>query len=98
MLTPTLKPISGNWNFVGLDWSVYPDPVDTFTVYRKLASETSFVPITTGLTQQSIHSNFFPSNVGDVVQYYITATKDGQESAPSNTQSYVVPRNPTRER
>lgn len=96
MLAPVLKPISGNWNFVGLDWSVYSDPVDTFTIYRKLANESAFVAITTGLTQQVIHSNFYPSNVGDVVQYYITATKNGQESAPSNTQSYVVPVNPNR--
>lgn len=93
-IAPVLQPISGNWNFVGLDWSGYPDPVDTFTIYRKLAGESSFVAITTGLTQQKIHSNFHPSNVGDVVQYRITATFGGQESEPSNTQSYTVPPTP----
>ena len=95
MTPPVLNPLMGNWLNVLLDWSTYAGLADTFNVYRKRQGESHFSLITSGITQQTIHSQH-ESNTGDVVSYYVTAVLAGTESPASNIEIFTVPAKPPR--
>jgi fibronectin type 3 domain-containing protein len=92
--SPTLNPIQGNWNFCGLNWSPYSGEADGFNVYRKLSNEQNYTLIVPWqyLSTTSTHSG---GQSGLSYDHYVTAVKDGVESAPSNVRSFTYPPNPT---
>lgn len=92
MNAPVLKPISGNWNFCGLDWQTYADPADGFNVYRKLSTESTYTKIIEDLPGQTIHCGCGPSGV--TFNFYITAEVGGVEGPASNVENFTVPNRP----
>lgn len=92
-VSPVLKPITGNWNFCGLDWSPYPEEGCAFAIQRKLHDAAEWDEIVSGLTLQAMHS---PVQAGVTFDYRITASKAGEASDPSNMESFTGPVRPSK--